>query len=85
MCCITRRMITKTRLFFMTMIIASLTFGIAVVTTNIFLTQSAFAQKNPIPSPDHNAYINACVKQEPTPPNLSLLPSCLSRTSFDFY
>lgn len=69
MCCITRRMITKTRLFFMTMIIASLTFGIAAVTTNTFLTQSAFAQQNPIPSPDDNAYINACVKREPTPPN----------------
>jgi hypothetical protein len=25
--------------------------------------------QNPIPSPDDNAYINACVKQEPTPPN----------------
>jgi hypothetical protein len=62
-------MITKTRLFFMTMIIASLIFGIAAVTTNIFLTQTAFAQKNPIPSPDGNAYIHSCVLREPTPPN----------------
>ncbi|HEY7569983.1 MAG TPA: hypothetical protein VH796_01320 [Nitrososphaeraceae archaeon] len=59
----------KIRLFFMTMIIASLTFGLAAVTTNIFLTQSAFAQQNPIPSPDDKAYIHACVLREPTPPN----------------
>lgn len=71
MCCITRRMITKTRLIFMTMIIASLTFGIVAVTTNTYLTQSAFAQQNPIPSPDDNAYIHACVLREPTPPNAS--------------
>ena len=69
MCYTTRRMITKTRLIFMTMIIASLTFGIAAVTTNTFLTQSAFAQQNPIPSPNSNAYYNAYVKPEPTPPN----------------
>jgi hypothetical protein len=61
----------KTRLFFMTMIIASLTFGIAAVTTNTILTQSALAQQNPIPSPDDNAYIHACVLREPTPPNVA--------------
>jgi uncharacterized membrane protein len=38
---IIQRMITKTRLIFMTMIIASLTLGIAAVTTN---TQPASAQ-----------------------------------------
>ena len=65
MCHIIRRMITKTRLFFMTIIIASLTFGIAVVTTNTFLTQSAFAQKNPIPSPNSQAYYHGCVYQQP--------------------
>jgi hypothetical protein len=59
----------KTKLFFVAMIIVSLSFGIAAVTTNTFLTQSAFAQKNPIPSPDDNAYIHACVNREPTPPN----------------
>jgi hypothetical protein len=65
MCCIIRRMITKTRLFFMTMIAAFLTFGIAIVTTNTFLTQSAFAQKNPIPSLNSQAYYHACVYQQP--------------------
>jgi len=38
-------MITKTRLFFMTMIIASLTFGIAAVTTTTLMTQPASAQR----------------------------------------
>jgi hypothetical protein len=59
----------KTTLYFVTMIIASLTFGIAAVTTNTFLIQSAFAQQNPIPSPNGNAYIHACANREPTPPN----------------
>ena len=54
MCFITRGMIMKTRLFLMTVIIASLTFEIAAVTTNTFLTPS-----NPIPSPNSNAYTNA--------------------------
>ena len=38
-------MITKTRLFFMTMIIASLTFVIATVTTTTLMTQPASAQR----------------------------------------
>ena len=46
MCYITRRMIAKTRLIFMTMIMASLTFGIAALTTNILMTQPASAQSS---------------------------------------
>lgn len=33
------------------------------------LSGNSFAQKNPIPSPDEHAFINACVKPEPNPPN----------------
>lgn len=41
----TPKMITKTRLIFLTMMVASLTFGIAAaMTANTFLTQSASAQ-----------------------------------------
>ena len=41
----TPEMLAKTRLIFLTMIVASLTFGIAAaMTVNIFLTQSASAQ-----------------------------------------
>ncbi|HEY7570377.1 MAG TPA: hypothetical protein VH796_03310 [Nitrososphaeraceae archaeon] len=47
-------MITKTRLFIMTMIIASLTFGIAAVTTNTLMTQHASAQRY-APPPDGSA------------------------------
>jgi hypothetical protein len=46
MFCITREMIGKTRLIFLTVIVASLTFGIAAAMTaaNTFPTQSASAQ-----------------------------------------
>ena len=54
MCHITRRMITKTRLFIMAMIIASLTFGIAALTTNTLMTQHASAQRY-APPPSNSA------------------------------
>lgn len=45
MFCITREMIGKSRLIFLTVIVASLTFGIAAaMTANTFPTQSASAQ-----------------------------------------
>jgi hypothetical protein len=46
MCHTTRRLIAKTRLIFLAMIIASLTFGIAAVTTNTLMTQPASAQSS---------------------------------------
>lgn len=42
---------------------------LAFVVVGNFAVMKAFAQQNPIPSPDDNAYIHACVLQEPTPPN----------------
>jgi hypothetical protein len=39
-------MIAKTRLIFLTMIVASLTFGIAALTTETLLTQSVSAQSS---------------------------------------
>jgi hypothetical protein len=43
--------------------------ALASVAVGNFAVMNAFAQQNPIPSPDDNAYIHACVLQEPTPPN----------------
>jgi len=48
-------MITKTRLFFMTMIIASLTFGIVAVTANTLMTQPASDQRYAPPPPGGSA------------------------------
>jgi hypothetical protein len=43
--------------------------ALALVAAGNFAVINAFAQRNPTPSPDDNAYIHACVLQEPTPPN----------------
>jgi len=43
--------------------------ALALVAVGNFAVINAFAQRNPTPSPDDNAYIHACVLQEPTPPN----------------
>jgi hypothetical protein len=43
--------------------------ALAFVAVGNFAVMNAFGQQNPIPSPDDNAYIHACVLQEPTPPN----------------
>ncbi|HEY7079452.1 MAG TPA: hypothetical protein VH500_07110 [Nitrososphaeraceae archaeon] len=43
-------MIAKTRLIFLTMVVASLTFGIAALTTSTLMTQPASAQSGGTPS-----------------------------------
>jgi hypothetical protein len=52
-----------------TIAIVAIMAALAFVAASNFAIMKAFAQKNPTPSPDDNAYIHACVLIEPTPPN----------------
>lgn len=52
-----------------TIAIVTIMAALALVAAGNFAVMKAFAQQNPIPSPDDNAYIHACVLREPTPPN----------------
>ena len=52
-----------------TIAIVAIIAALAFVAAGNFAVMNAFAQQNPTPSPDENAYIHACVLQEPTPPN----------------
>lgn len=44
-----------------TIAIVTIMAALALVAAGNFAVMKAFAQQNPIPSPDDNAYIHACV------------------------
>jgi len=48
-----------------TIAIAAIIAALVFVVTSNFAVMKAFAQRNPIPSPNSKAYYNACVYQQP--------------------
>jgi hypothetical protein len=48
-----------------TIAIVAIMAALAFVAASNFAIMKAFAQQNPIPSPDSQAYLHACVYQEP--------------------
>ena len=48
-----------------TIAIAAINTALVFVVTSNFAVMKAFAQRNPIPSPNSKTYYNACVYQQP--------------------